>query len=117
METTTDTKPPASPPLPAPTGSGIPRLTKEQAVIISGFTGYLCCDFGDMHAEIEKRLGHPVWTHEIPTIMDSEIHPAFKDDFIALCPNDRCERWGPAAGDARIATDLNGWPPSAPHLG
>jgi len=32
-------------------------------------------------------------------------------------PNDRCERWGPAAPDARIGADLNGWPPSAPHLG
>jgi hypothetical protein len=35
----------------------------------------------------------------------------------AVRHNDRCERWGPAAADARIATDLNGWPPSAPHLG
>jgi hypothetical protein len=31
--------------------------------------------------------------------------------------NDWCERWGPAATDARIVADLNGWPPSAPHLG
>lgn len=31
--------------------------------------------------------------------------------------NDGCERWGPAAIDVRIVADLNGWPPSAPHLG
>jgi hypothetical protein len=34
-----------------------------------------------------------------------------------VVPNDRCERWGPAATDARIVADVNGWPPSAPHLG
>jgi hypothetical protein len=31
--------------------------------------------------------------------------------------NDRCERWGPAATGVRIVADLNGWSPSAPHLG
>jgi hypothetical protein len=36
---------------------------------------------------------------------------------LLMQPNDRCERWGPAATDARIVADLNGWSPSAPHLG
>ena len=65
----------------------VPRLTKDQAVIISAYTGWLCCDFGDMHGEIERRLGQPVCTHEMPAIMDTEIRPAFKDSFIALSPN------------------------------
>ena len=67
--------------------AGIPRLTVEQAVIISGYTGYMCCAFSDLHKAIEKRLGRPVLTHEMPSIMESEIRPAFKNDFIALCPN------------------------------
>ena len=33
-----------------------------------------------------------------------------------ILPNDVRERWGPAATDARIASDLNGWSPSAPRI-
>ena len=71
---------------PAPAGSA-PRLTKEQAVIVSGFTGFLCCDFSDLHVEIERRLGRPVWTHELSEIMNTEVRRAFRDDFVALSPN------------------------------
>ena len=35
----------------------------------------------------------------------------------SLWPNDKRERWEPAAGDARVGTDLNGWLPSAPRFG
>jgi uncharacterized protein involved in cysteine biosynthesis len=42
------------------------RLTKEQAVLISAFTGILCCEsFGDLHEYIEKVAGRPVFTHEM----------------------------------------------------
>jgi hypothetical protein len=42
------------------------RLTKEQAVLISAFTGILCCkSFGDVHEYIEKVAGRPVFTHEM----------------------------------------------------
>ena len=40
--------------------------------------------------------------------------------YVASCtkrPNAQRERWGPAAGDAGIASNLNGWPPSAPRCG
>ena len=40
------------------------KLTKEQAVIISGYTGIACCNFGHIHEDVEKRLGRPVYTHE-----------------------------------------------------
>ena len=42
----------------------IQKLTKEQAVIISGFTGILCGEFSDFHADVEKRLGRGVQTFE-----------------------------------------------------
>lgn len=61
------------------------KLTVEQAVIISGYTDILCCDFSDLHQEIEKRLGHPVLTHQIPKLSE-KIKAAFKDDFLALIP-------------------------------
>ena len=61
------------------------KLTQEQAIVVSGYTGVLICDFGDLHGDIEKRLGRPVWTGEMPSIED-EIKGAYKDDFLALFP-------------------------------
>lgn len=62
-----------------------PKLTRMQGIIVSAYTGILICDFGDMHEEVEKRLGRPVWTHQFPSLRD-EIAAAFKDDFVALLP-------------------------------
>ncbi len=64
------------------------KLTKEQAVVVSGYTGFLICDFSDMHREIEKRLGRPVFTHMLgdTTFVDEVVRPAFKADFIAMFP-------------------------------
>lgn len=61
-------------------------LTKEQAVVVSAYTGVLICEFSDMHKAIEDRLG-PVWTHQLaePEIW-SRIKEAFRDDFMALTP-------------------------------
>lgn len=65
------------------------KLTKEQAVVISAFTGVLACDFGDMHEYIEKKLGRPVFTHEMASekVM-KEIKAATKQDFLSLMPCD-----------------------------
>jgi hypothetical protein len=62
-------------------------LDLDQAVVISAYTGIMCCNFSDMHSEVEKRLGMPVFTHEFASkkLWEDEIKPAFKDDFIALC--------------------------------
>lgn len=68
----------------APTG--LQKFTKEQAIVISAYTGVLACDFSDMHGEIEKRLGHPVFTHQIPAFIE-KIREIFKDDFISMCSN------------------------------
>jgi hypothetical protein len=62
-----------------------PRLTLEQAVIVSAYTGFLICDFGEMHKAVEEKLGRPVWTHEFPGLRQ-EIREAFKADFVALAP-------------------------------
>lgn len=40
-------------------------MTLEEKVIISAYTGVLLCDFQSMHEYIEKKLGRPVWTHEL----------------------------------------------------
>lgn len=38
---------------------------KNLGAAISAFTGYLFCDFVDMHKLIEDVMGRPVWTHQL----------------------------------------------------
>jgi len=40
------------------------KLTKEQALAVTGYTGITALPFGDFHGDVEQRLGHPVWTHQ-----------------------------------------------------
>jgi len=64
------------------------RLTKEQAIVISAYTGVLCCKFGDMHKAAEAKAGHPIWTHQFATgggFDDKKMKKLFKEDFLSLC--------------------------------
>lgn len=65
------------------------KLTIEQGIVISAYTGFLCCEFSAMHADVEKRIGHPVWTHQFADKeMREKIKELYKADFIAMCaPN------------------------------
>ena len=59
-------------------------LTKEQALIITGYTMIHCCQsFGDFHADVERRLNMPVFTHQLPDLAD-RIKDAYRDDFVAM---------------------------------
>lgn len=61
------------------------KLTKKQAIVITGYTGILAGNvFGDFHADLEKRLGRPVWTHEMPHLKET-ISDLYKDDFLSMC--------------------------------
>lgn len=63
------------------------KLTKEQAIIFSGFTGILCGSFSDFHKDVEKRLGRPVWTHEFANKdVVEEIKEAYREDFMEMQP-------------------------------
>lgn len=74
--------PPEGPPAPEPT----PKLTPAQAVIVSGYTGKLCCDFSELHADVERRLGRAVWTHEFGSAdLRVQMLDVYREDFIALC--------------------------------
>lgn len=61
------------------------RLTKEQGIVLTGYTGRLCCRFSDFHEDVEKRLGRPVYTHEFA---DKSIGKTLKElyrvDFMKL---------------------------------
>lgn len=62
------------------------KFTKEQAIIISGYTGIMACKFGDLQEDVEKRLGRPVYTHEFGSgTLAGEIRDMYRADFIAMC--------------------------------
>lgn len=65
------------------------KLTKEQAIIISGYTGIMCCKFEYLHEDVEKRTGRPVWTHEFgsDSNLGNTVRDLYKDDFIKICSN------------------------------
>lgn len=63
------------------------RLTLEQAIIITGYTGILMCPFSDFHADVEKRLGRPFWTHEFAGSKEY-LKEFYKEDFLKLCVTD-----------------------------
>ena len=67
-------------------------MTKQERIIVSAYTGYLMCDFNDVHKYMEEKMGRPLWTHELafPEVQD-EIRELIKEDFLALCRSDDIE--------------------------
>lgn len=61
-------------------------MSEQERIIVSAYTGYLMCEFDKVHEYIEKKLGRPVWTHELACKETwEEIRKATKDDFLSLC--------------------------------
>jgi hypothetical protein len=61
------------------------KLTKEQAIVITGFTGITACQFGDFHGDVERRLGHSVFTHEFGNKRFMEkIQELYREDFLSM---------------------------------
>lgn len=62
------------------------QLTKEQALIITAYTGVGSCPFSDFQEFAEKKLGRFVWTHEMGSEeFWKEIREATKEDFLSIC--------------------------------
>lgn len=61
-------------------------MTKHEAIVVSAYTGFLMCNFSDVHEYVEKKLGRPVWTHEFAdkNIWD-EIREKIRPDFVKIC--------------------------------
>lgn len=65
------------------------KLTKEQGIILTGYTGRLCCNFADFHEDAEKRLGRAVFTHEFADKdFAANLQALYKDDFLAIMPEE-----------------------------
>jgi hypothetical protein len=61
------------------------KLSKEQAIVITGFTGKLACQFVDFHSDVEKRLGHPAWTHQFGDKEFMEkVQELYRKDFLEM---------------------------------
>lgn len=60
-------------------------MTKQEAAIVSAYTGFLIGSAADLQSYIEKLLDRPVWTHELANqkLVD-EIHERSKADFVAI---------------------------------
>lgn len=60
-------------------------MTKNEAAIISAYTGIMIGKFSDMHEYVEKLFGHPVFTHQFA---DKEFMQKMKDlsynDFLQI---------------------------------
>jgi hypothetical protein len=62
------------------------KFTKEQAIIIAGYTGITAGPFSDFHEDAEKRLKRPVWTHEFASKeMTMQLADLYREDFLAMC--------------------------------
>jgi hypothetical protein len=60
-------------------------LTKDQAIVMTGFTEISCIPFEEFQKDVEERLGRPVWTHEFASEkLWEEIKEVYRSDFEAL---------------------------------
>ncbi|MDV0603385.1 hypothetical protein RZO85_27355 [Raoultella ornithinolytica] len=60
------------------------RLTPEQAVIVTGYTGKLLGDVGEFYLDLEKRLGRKIVNSELPSIGQEKISELYREDFLML---------------------------------
>ena len=61
-------------------------MTQEERLVVSAYTGYAMTDFSLIHEYIEKKLGRPVWTHELgEKTVWNELKEIVKPEFLKLC--------------------------------
>lgn len=62
------------------------KLTKEQAIVIMGYTGITTCVFKLFHEDVENRLGRSIYTHEFAQeALWEEIKQVYRNDFVDMC--------------------------------
>ncbi|MDM4222886.1 hypothetical protein QTP17_29745, partial [Klebsiella pasteurii] len=86
----------------------IKKLSPVQALIISGYTGFVACNTAALRADIEKRLGGPVGNITLGGVSD-KICNLYKNDFSNLCPHAHPESENKLTeGQAIIVTGYTG---------
>ena len=63
-------------------------MNKQEALIVSAYTGILMTDFSSLHEYIETLLDRPVFSHELadPGVQEA-ITAKVKPHFLELCAN------------------------------
>lgn len=59
-------------------------MTREEAIIITGFTGVLCCPLEVFHRDASRRARRPVFTHQLGSHFVAEL---YHEDFMRLIEN------------------------------
>lgn len=60
-------------------------MTLDEKIVVSAYTGYLMCDFNEVHRYIENLLDRPVFTHELALgMIQDEIREKSKADFLKI---------------------------------
>lgn len=61
----------------------VDKLTKQQCIILTGFTGILHGNMGDFVKDASDRIGYPIFTHQLPSLV-KEIKELYCEDFIEI---------------------------------
>ncbi len=62
------------------------KLTREQAAIISVYTGFTCGPFEDVQKLGDELMGYPTFTHQYASEkFAEELREKVKPRFLALC--------------------------------
>ena len=60
-------------------------MTKDEAAIVSAYTGVLICDFSTLHKYVEEKMERPIFTHELadPHVVKT-LKERSKADFVSI---------------------------------
>jgi hypothetical protein len=69
--------------------SALPKLTQEQAIILTGFTGVCCISMEAFHQDLERRLQRSVFSHELgKKDFVARVKELYREDFLAILPSE-----------------------------
>lgn len=63
-------------------------MTKRECAVITAYTDVTMLkgkDLGYLYRYLSGIIGRPVYTHEIPAVIDKYKSTIIRDDFLALC--------------------------------
>lgn len=63
-------------------------MTKHECAVVMAYTGIAMLKGDDLfhfYDYLSDIIGRPVYTHEIPSVVDYYRDSKIKDDFLALC--------------------------------
>lgn len=61
-------------------------MTLREKQVVSAYTGFMMCDFSELHGYIEQLFNRPVFTHEMAfEDFQNEIKEKSKKEFLEIC--------------------------------